>query len=76
MNARFLSWVWKIGIEMERKFDRMEIERIIRSLMTQEEGRKLRQTALKLKEEVERCVQDGGATSNSLNELIKHILSL
>ncbi|KAL8215215.1 hypothetical protein R6Q57_004664 [Mikania cordata] len=71
LNARYLSYVWKIGIEIV--VERREIEGAIRRLLVDEETR---QRALEIQENVKLAFNHGGSSQNSLNQLVDFILSL
>ncbi|GAV75062.1 UDPGT domain-containing protein [Cephalotus follicularis] len=74
MNARLVSCVWKVGLELEKdKLERVEIERAIRRLILGKEGKEIRQRSRELKEEIQQCIQKGGATYNSLDALAEFI---
>jgi UDP:flavonoid glycosyltransferase YjiC (YdhE family) len=75
VNARYVSHIWRVGLEYENKFERGEIERAIRRLMVDDEGKKMRKRGKDLKERVELCTREGGSSNNSLIELIKMIMS-
>ncbi|XVF19980.1 hypothetical protein REPUB_Repub11eG0158200 [Reevesia pubescens] len=75
VNARYVSYVWKIGLQLENVFKRREIERSIKRLMVDKEGEEMRQRAKNLKEMVELCIREGGSSYNSLNQLIELIIS-
>ncbi|GMI78450.1 UDP-glucosyl transferase 76E2 [Hibiscus trionum] len=70
VNARYVSQVWKIGLHLENICDRGDIEKTIKRLMVDEEGKEMRQRAKYLKERVELSVRGG-----YLNELIELIRS-
>ena len=75
VNARYISQVWMVGLELENELQRGEIERAIRRLMVEKEGKEMRETAKVLKEKVELSIGEGGSSKNSLNELIEIIMS-
>lgn len=75
LNARYLSHVWSIGIELEKGFCREEIENAIRRLMSDVEGKEMRKRAMDLMKMVEASVRRGGSSSNNLNELVDFISS-
>jgi UDP:flavonoid glycosyltransferase YjiC (YdhE family) len=75
VNARYISQVWKVGLELENELERGEIERSIRRLMVDKEGKEMREMAKILKEGVELCIREGGSSNNSLNGLIETIMS-
>ncbi|KAL5580890.1 hypothetical protein UlMin_013332 [Ulmus minor] len=74
VNARYLSHVWKVGIELEQ-LERGEIERVVRRLLLEEEGKELRARAQELKGKFEVGTREGGSSYNSLNELVNFIMS-
>lgn len=53
VNARYLSYVWKVGIQLENGLKREEIENGIRRLMVEEEGREIRERTMYFKEKIE-----------------------
>ncbi|CAN6705142.1 unnamed protein product [Malus baccata var. baccata] len=76
VNARFASDGWKVGLQFENGMERGEIERTIRKLVVEKEGEEIRERALKLKEKANLCFKQGGSSYQSLDGLVKHILSL
>ncbi|ESR38176.1 hypothetical protein CICLE_v10028422mg [Citrus x clementina] len=70
VNARYLSHVWGVGLELEHELERGAVEKAVRKLMVDKEGEFLRQRAAQLKEEVELSTRKGGFSYNSLNELL------
>ena len=76
VHTRYLSQVWKIGMEWENNLGRGEIERAVRKLMVDREGEDMRQRAMELKEKIDVSMKEGGSSYNSLNELVDYILSL
>ncbi|KAK7305819.1 hypothetical protein VNO77_43731 [Canavalia gladiata] len=77
VNARYVSHVWKVGLQLDKGVERWEIERTIRRLMeVNDEGMEIRDRALKLKEGTKICLQQGGSSSSSLEALVTYILSL
>ncbi|KAJ4725691.1 UDP-glycosyltransferase [Melia azedarach] len=75
VNARYLSHVWKVGLELENGVERGEVERVVRRLMVEKEGMEMRQRAKDLKKKAEHCIGKGGSSYNSLNKLVKFINS-
>ncbi|KAJ0266318.1 UDP-glycosyltransferase 76C2 [Hirschfeldia incana] len=76
LNARFVSDVWRVGIHLEGKIEKKEIEEAVRMLMVENEGEKIRERMNVLKDEVGRSVKDGGSSFRSIEALANHILSL
>ncbi|KAL1161177.1 hypothetical protein V6Z11_A07G116500 [Gossypium hirsutum] len=75
VNARHASQVWRIGIQLENMCERGEVERAIKRLMVDKEGKEMRQRAKNLKERIQLDIREGGSSYNSLNELIELIMS-
>jgi UDP:flavonoid glycosyltransferase YjiC (YdhE family) len=74
VNARYVSHVWRVGLELENGLERSEIEKAVRRLMADKEGEAMRERAKSLKEKVELCIKEGGSSNNSLNKLIEMIM--
>ncbi|XXG40519.1 hypothetical protein AAC387_Pa01g1213 [Persea americana] len=75
VNARLVTEVLKVGVEMERVLERGEIERGIRRLMVGKESEEARERIKRLKEDVEGCIRKGGSSHKSLESLINLLLS-
>ncbi|CAI9287990.1 unnamed protein product [Lactuca saligna] len=74
MNARYLSYVWKMGLEMV--VERGEIKSAIRRVLVSKEGEEMRRRAMEIEEQVRVAVTHGGSSRNSMNDLVEFILSL
>jgi hypothetical protein len=61
------------GIESE--LERGKIERAVRRLMVDEEGKEMQKRGKNLKERVELCTKKGGSSNSSLNKLMEMIMS-
>lgn len=61
----------RIGGPIERR----GIEKAIRTLMGDKEGKEMRKRALKMKQELELSVQRGGSSWKSLENLVEFIMS-
>ncbi|KAL0436802.1 UNVERIFIED_CONTAM: UDP-glucose iridoid glucosyltransferase [Sesamum radiatum] len=75
VNARYLSYVWRVGIELQNACERT-IEEAIRTLMVSEEGEVMRQRALHMKREIEQSINEGGSSYESLDRLVEFIIAL
>lgn len=73
VNARYASDFWRIGIHLERKLERNEVARAIRRLMVEEEGKKLRERILHLKDQLDICLKEEGSSYNSLESLVTYV---
>ncbi|XP_049411037.1 UDP-glucose iridoid glucosyltransferase-like [Solanum stenotomum] len=76
VNSRYASYVWKVGIVLENKLERGEIERVVRKLMVSDEGEQIRQRAMDFKLEMENSVAENGTSYKCLDALVKFLLSL
>ncbi|XP_077217477.1 UDP-glycosyltransferase 76C2-like [Tasmannia lanceolata] len=76
VNARFVSHVWRVGVQLENGFDRGEIEGGIKILMDEKEGEEMRERIKIVKENAEICLRKGGSSHESMNRLEDHIMSL
>ncbi|XVF19959.1 hypothetical protein REPUB_Repub11eG0156300 [Reevesia pubescens] len=77
LNSNYICHVWKIGLEIQSKFERGNIERNIKRLMVDMEGEDIRKKAMALKEEAALYLLEGGTSSCcSLNNFTKKILSV
>ncbi|KAF2294450.1 hypothetical protein GH714_011517 [Hevea brasiliensis] len=52
VNARYVSHVWKVGLELENELEREKVARAVRRLMVSAEGMKMRQQIIEMKEKV------------------------
>nr|BAF49315.1 putative glycosyltransferase [Lobelia erinus]BAF49316.1 putative glycosyltransferase [Lobelia erinus]BAF49317.1 putative glycosyltransferase [Lobelia erinus] len=75
INARYVTDVWKVGIELEKGFDSEEIKMAIRRLMVDKEGQEIRERSSRLKESLSNCLKQGGSSHDSVESLVDHILS-
>ncbi|OWM70006.1 hypothetical protein CDL15_Pgr025855 [Punica granatum] len=73
VNTRYVSDVWRVGIHLENRIERGEIQRTIRRLMGSEEGEEMRGRIRSLKEKGEACLRPGGASYKSLDRLTDYI---
>ncbi|XP_027164931.1 UDP-glucose iridoid glucosyltransferase-like [Coffea eugenioides] len=74
-NARYLTHVWKVGLELELVEDRGVIERAIKRLMVENEGKEMRQRAADMKQKLDISTNKGGSSHKSLSDLIDFINS-
>ncbi|KAL9809448.1 UDP-glycosyltransferase 76C5 [Arabidopsis thaliana] len=75
LNARFVSDVWMVGINLEDRVERNEIEGAIRRLLVEPEGKAIRERIELLKEKVARSFKQNGSAYESLQNLINYISS-
>ncbi|XP_062085070.1 UDP-glucose iridoid glucosyltransferase-like isoform X2 [Humulus lupulus] len=58
VNARYVSYVWRVGLELE-ELERGEIERAVRRLILENEGNEMRERVKEMKKEIEDTIQQG-----------------
>ncbi|GMN30774.1 hypothetical protein TIFTF001_050694 [Ficus carica] len=75
VNARYVSHVWGVGLVLE-EMKREEIERVVRRLMLDDEGKEMRERAKEWKHKIEASTRKGGSSYDSLHELANFITSL
>ncbi|XVF24004.1 hypothetical protein REPUB_Repub13aG0089300 [Reevesia pubescens] len=76
VDARYVSHVWRVGLHLEYKIERGEIQKAIRRLMVEAEGQEMRDRIKVLKEKMNLCLKPGGSSYKSLDNLVSYILSL
>ncbi|XWS74875.1 hypothetical protein CRYUN_Cryun01aG0035800 [Craigia yunnanensis] len=74
VNARYVSDVWRIGVHLENRLDRVEIARAVRKLLV-EEGQEMRERIVQFQKMADQCIQQAGSSYQSLERLISFILS-
>ncbi|KAK8562374.1 hypothetical protein V6N13_019026 [Hibiscus sabdariffa] len=72
LNTSYICNVWKIGLELH-ELERGNVERTIKRLMVDMEGKVFRKRALDLKKDAALCLMKNGSSSCSLNDLTNHI---
>ncbi|KAL7214840.1 hypothetical protein ACSBR1_027089 [Camellia fascicularis] len=75
VNARYVSDLWRIGLQFESGMGRVVVEKAIRRLMVEKEGEEERERILCLKEKLGFCLKQGGSSHHYLESLISYILS-
>ena len=76
LNSNYICHVWKVGLQLQNKLERGNIEGAIKRLMMDIEGEEIRKNAMDLKEKTALFIQENGSSCCSFNELTKHISSL
>ncbi|KZV45811.1 UDP-glucuronosyltransferase [Dorcoceras hygrometricum] len=73
VDSRYLTHVWRVGLELEKTSGRTGIEKAVRKILTSKEGQEMRSRVTKMKQEIESCLLRGGSSYNSLCDLVKFI---
>ncbi|KAJ8747357.1 hypothetical protein K2173_012937 [Erythroxylum novogranatense] len=76
VNARYVSDVWRVGVQVENGLEREKIGMSIRRLMVEKEGDEIRNRILCLKEKASLCLSNSGSSFQCLDQLVSHILSV
>nr|AUS89434.1 UDP-glucosyl trnasferase 2 [Sesuvium portulacastrum] len=74
-NARYVTDLWRVGLRIEDEINRKDIDKAIRRLMLEKEGREIAERVACLKEKADLCIAEGGSSYKSLDNLVAHILS-
>ncbi|XP_057804594.1 LOW QUALITY PROTEIN: UDP-glycosyltransferase 76B1-like [Salvia miltiorrhiza] len=75
VNARYVSDVWRVGINLEGGLERGGIQEAITKLMDEKEGEEMRKRAMMMKEKIDVGLKMGGSSCSALDELIDFISS-
>ncbi|KAL0402850.1 UNVERIFIED_CONTAM: UDP-glycosyltransferase 76F1 [Sesamum radiatum] len=73
VNARYVSHVWKVGVQLENGLSRDKIEMAIKRVMEEKEGEEVRERVVHLQEKANLCVQPGGSSYESLKNLVNYV---
>lgn len=71
-NSRFVSEVWRVGLDMKDKCDRETVEKMVRELM-EERREEFRKSAEKMAALAKKSIREGGSTYMNLEKLIQDI---
>ncbi|GMI88958.1 UDP-dependent glycosyltransferase 76B1 [Hibiscus trionum] len=72
LNTSYICNVWKIGLELH-ELERGNVERRIKRVMVDMEGKEMRKRAMELKKDAVVCLMKEGSTSCCLNDLTNQI---
>jgi len=72
-NRRFVSDVWKIGMEMHEVVRRENVENVVRRLMRGEEGQQMKKRIDRLRDASIRAVGKGGSSYNNMEEFVHEL---
>ncbi|KAL0648606.1 hypothetical protein Bca4012_046897 [Brassica carinata] len=76
LNARFVCDIWRVGLHLENRIERNEIEGTIRILFLEAKGEVIRERIELLKEKVGTSVKQNGSAYQCLESLVDHIFHL
>ncbi|XVE52580.1 hypothetical protein DITRI_Ditri02bG0133000 [Diplodiscus trichospermus] len=72
INSRFVSEVWKIGLDMKDVCDKQVVEKMVNDLMV-DKRKGLQKSASKFAKLAKECVSVGGSSNSNLDRLIEDI---
>ncbi|KAL2541677.1 UDP-glycosyltransferase 76C1 [Abeliophyllum distichum] len=75
VNARYVTHVWTVGVQLENGLERKTIEEVIRRLIEDEEGEEIRNRVEDFKEKANFSMRSGGSSYETLESLISCISS-
>ncbi|KAL4559675.1 hypothetical protein LXL04_031818 [Taraxacum kok-saghyz] len=75
-NCRQMCKEWEVGMEIRKDVMRDEVEKLVRELMEGEEGKRMRNKALKWKEMAEKATGFNGSSSLDTEKLANEIVKL
>lgn len=74
-TSRFVSEVWKIGLDMKDKHGREIVETIVRDAMEGESAQELRRSAAAMAEKARESIAEGGSSYLDFQTLVRYIKS-
>ncbi|KAK6156167.1 hypothetical protein DH2020_010415 [Rehmannia glutinosa] len=74
INSRFVSDVWKVGLDMKDSCDRVIVEKMVRDIMGERRDEFLKRAG-RLSELSKKAISEGGTSYKNLNRLIEFIKS-
>ncbi|XP_019151550.1 PREDICTED: 7-deoxyloganetic acid glucosyltransferase-like [Ipomoea nil] len=76
VTRRLVSEVWRIGVDMEDRCDRLSVEKMVKELMMGSRRQELKKSAQKFSKLARESVNNGGSSYTSLDHLINDIRKL
>lgn len=77
VNSRLASHVWKVAVEWSSDvMERGDVEKVVRTLMVDQQGKKMWQRAQELKRQLRQAVTQGGSSHNAFIQLLDLLLSV
>ncbi|KAG9158917.1 hypothetical protein Leryth_013301 [Lithospermum erythrorhizon] len=76
INAKYVTDIWNVGLEMGSPVDRENVEKIVKMLMVGVEAKNMRKKAADMKHKVQNSVKEEGASFQCLNKLTEFISML
>ncbi|KAH7672828.1 7-deoxyloganetic acid glucosyltransferase protein [Dioscorea alata] len=76
VNSRFVSDVWRIGLDMKDTCDRNIVERMVREVMEGEIALELRSSAARMADLARKSVEENGTSRVNFDSLVSYIKSI
>ncbi|XP_039132273.1 LOW QUALITY PROTEIN: myricetin 3-O-rhamnoside 1,2-glucosyltransferase UGT709G2-like [Dioscorea cayenensis subsp. rotundata] len=75
INSRFVSDVWRIGLDMKDVCDRNIVERMVREVMEGESALELRSSAARMADLARKSIDENGTSRANFESLVSYIKS-
>ncbi|RZC68514.1 hypothetical protein C5167_032440 [Papaver somniferum] len=72
-NCRYSCIDWGIGIEIDHKVTRNEVEKSVKELLEGEKGKEMKHRAMEWKQKAEDAIAPGGSSFVNLDELVNEL---
>ena len=72
-NCRNACQLWRVGLEMESKVRRDEVEGVVREMMEGEKGKQVKQKVGELKVSARKAIEMGGSSHSSFEKLVNDL---
>ncbi|KAF3324112.1 UDP-glycosyltransferase 85A5-like protein [Carex littledalei] len=76
INSRFVSEIWRIGLDMKDIHNREVVEKMVRQMMEGESAARFRQSARDMADAVKESIAEGGSSLREFHRLIEDIKSM
>ncbi|CAJ1963463.1 unnamed protein product [Sphenostylis stenocarpa] len=73
-NCRYICNEWEIGIEIDSNVKRDDVEKLVNDLMVGENGKKMREKSMELKNKAEEVNRPGGSSYINFDKFTKEVL--
>ncbi|KAI3512947.1 hypothetical protein L1887_20270 [Cichorium endivia] len=75
VNCKQMCRKWEVAMEIEKKLNRYDVEKLVKALMEGIEGKRMREKAMEWKKMAEIAADCNGSSSLNINELANEIIN-
>ncbi|KAI3737276.1 hypothetical protein L2E82_27273 [Cichorium intybus] len=75
VNCKQMCQNWEVAMEIEKKLNRYDVEKLVKALMEGIEGKRMREKAMEWKKLAEIAADCNGSSSLNINELANEIIN-